>query len=128
MNKDVNVTRCLLIDDNQNAANGVRHLLAGLGVETDHAAASEEALRYCRTEKPDVVLLAAGKAGSQPADFVRRLRDGRSEKKPVVFLYAETADTQLISQSILLGAADVLMQPFDRDILQFKLRQAGVLA
>ena len=63
-----------------------------------------------------------------PKDFVRRLRRNARGKAPVVFLYAETADTELIGQSILQGAADVLMKPFDRDILQFKLRQAGIVA
>ena len=35
---------------------------------------------------------------------------------------------EMIGRSILQGAADVLMKPFDREILQFKLRQAGILA
>jgi hypothetical protein len=48
-------------------------------------------------------------------------------KPPVVFLYAETPDTEMFGQSILEGAADVLMMPLDRDLLRFKLRQAGIL-
>ena len=35
---------------------------------------------------------------------------------------------EMIGQSILQGAADVIMKPFDRELLQFKLKQAGILA
>ena len=42
---------------------------------------------------------------------------GNGVRKPIVFY----------GTSILQGASDVLMQPFDRDLLQFKLRQAGVI-
>jgi len=49
-------------------------------------------------------------------------------KAPVVFLYANTPDTDVIGQSILQGAADVLMQPIDRELLRFKLQQAGLIA
>jgi hypothetical protein len=44
----------------------------------------------------------------------------------VVFLYADTPDTEMFGQSILEGAADVLMMPCDSDLLHFKLRQAGI--
>ena len=73
------------------------------------------------------VMLAAVGADLRPKDFVRLLRRNVNGKNPVVFLYADTPDTEMIGQSILQGAADVLMQPFDRDLLQFKLRQAGVI-
>ena len=43
-----------------------------------------------------------------------------------MFLFAETPDTDMFGQSILEGAADVLMMPLDRDLLHFKLRQAGI--
>jgi len=45
----------------------------------------------------------------------------------VVILYANEPDAEEIGQSILEGAADFIMQPFDLELLQFKLRQAGVL-
>jgi len=34
----------------------------------------------------------------------------------------------MFSQSILEGAADVLMTPLDQDLLRFKLQQAGVIS
>lgn len=122
------MTRCLLIDDDSSESARLQQLLGGLGVDTAQASKSEDALRYCNDNAPDMVMLAASGSGGRPKDFVRKLRRNSSGKKPVVFLYADTPDTELIGQSILQGAADVLMTPFDRDILQFKLRQAGIIA
>ena len=124
----VDMTRCLLIDDDSQESRTLQQLLGALGLDTAQAAQTDDALRYCNDNGPDVVMLAASGSRRHPKDFVRRLRRNIHGKKPVVFLYAETPDTEIIGQSILQGAADVLMQPFDRDILQFKLRQAGIIA
>jgi CheY-like chemotaxis protein len=120
------MARCLLIDDDGRESRRVAALLGGLGLDTARAAAPDEALRYMTAHAPDVVMLAAG--GERPRDFVRRLRRAAGGKKPAVFLYAARPDTDLIGRSILQGAADVLIEPFDRDLLRFKLQQAGVLA
>ena len=124
----VDMTRCLLIGEDSTECRRLQQLLAGLGLDTAHARQPEEALKYCNDNSPEVVMLAAAGAGTGPKDFVRHLRRNVHGKKAVVFLYAETPDTEMFGQWILQGAADVLMNPLDRDILQFKLRQAGVIA
>ena len=122
------MTKCLLIGDDGIECRRLQQLLDGLGLHTAQTSQPDEALKFCNDNAPDVVMLAAVDAGRRPRDFVRHLRRNVHGKKPVVFLYAETPDTEIIGLSILQGAADVLMKPFDRDILQFKLKQAGVLA
>ncbi len=122
------MTRCLLIGEDSTEGRRLQQLLDGLGLDTAQTSKHEDALKYCNDNAPDVVMLAATGAGRRPKDFVRHLRRNVQGKKPVVFLYAETPDTEMIGASILQGAADVLMKPFDRDILQFKLKQAGVIA
>lgn len=121
------MTSVLLIEDNKAERQRLSSMLDGLGLELAQSAAAEEALQYCNDNAPDVVMLAAGLAGRRSKDLVKKLRRSGKGKSPVVFLYAETADTDMIGQSILQGAADVLFKPFDRDLLQFKLRQAGVI-
>lgn len=128
LERNVDMTQCLLIGDESTERNKLQQLLDGLGVETSQTTLPEDALKFCNDNAPDVVMLAASGWGARPKDFVRKLRRNVRGKKPVVFLFAETADTDLIGQSIMQGAADVLMKPFDRDILQFKLRQAGIVA
>ncbi len=121
------MTKCLLIDGDSSERRRLEQLLGGLGLETVFSAAAD-ALQYCNDNSPEVVMLSAGASGVAPQDLVKRLQFCSHGKPPVVFLYAETADTDLFGQSILEGAAEILMMPFDRDLLQFKLQQAGVIA
>lgn len=120
------MTRCLLIDDNGRSRQQLQQILSGLGLETVFTGGGDDALRVCNDNAPDVVLVSASVKGVPPREFMKRLRLNGRGKAPVVFLYAETADTALFGETILEGAADVLMLPFDRDLLQFKLRQAGL--
>ncbi len=124
----VDMTRCLLIDEDNKGRRCLEQMLSGLGLETSLMAGADDALRYCNDNAPDVVMVSADTRGVAPKDLVKRLRFSARGKPPVVFLYAEHADTDMFGQTILEGAADVLMMPFDRDLLQFKLRQAGVIA
>ncbi len=124
----VDMTRCLLIDDDSRESRSLQRLLGALGVDTVQASQADDALQLCSAETPDMVMVAARGAGGRPRDFVRRLRRTARGKAPVVFLYANTPDTDVIGQSILQGAADVLMQPIDGELLRFKLQQAGLIA
>lgn len=121
------MTSCLLVDGDQAERQRVLRLLDGLGLDTAQSGATDDALKYCNDNSPDVVMMAAGLQNSPLSDFVARLRRGIRGRKPVVILYAEKPDMEMIAQSILQGAADVIMKPFDSEILQFKLRQAGVI-
>jgi two-component system, chemotaxis family, chemotaxis protein CheY len=124
----VDMTKCLLIDGDSKGRRYLELMLSGLGLETSLSAGADDALQFCNDNAPEVVMLSAGARGVVPRDLVKRLRYNAQGKPPVVFLYAEHADTEMFGQTILEGAADVLMMPFDRDLLQFKLQQAGVIA
>lgn len=124
----VDMTKCLLIDEDSAERRRLQQLLAALGLETAYTAIPEDALQFCNDNAPEVVMLSAGAPGVTPRDLVKRLQLSSRGKPPVVFLYADTPDTDVFGQSILEGAADVLMMPFDSDLLQFKLRQAGILS
>ena len=121
------MAQCLLIDENEAERQRLSRLLTGLGIDTAETGVAEEAVAFCNDNSPDVVMMAAGIPGRMPKDFVKRMRRARHGKAPVVIVYADRPDTEMIGRSILEGAADVIMKPFDRDLLQFKLKQAGVI-
>jgi PleD family two-component response regulator len=120
------MTTCLLIDEDGRGRQHLQQMLSGLGLETALTTGTDDAVRYCNDNAPDVVMVSTRARGVVPKEFVKRLRLSGRGKPPVVFLYADTPDTEMFGQSILEGAADVLMLPFDRDLLHFKLRQAGI--
>ena len=120
------MTRCLLIGEEGRGRQHLGEMLSGLGLEMSQTNGADEAVRFCNDNSPEVVMLSARANGGAPKEFVKRLRMSARGKPPVVFLFAETPDTEMFGQSILEGAADVLMMPLDRDLLHFKLRQAGI--
>ena len=122
----VDMTRCLLIDEDGRGREYLAQMLTGLGLETALTAGTDDAVRFCNDNSPDVVMLSARSRAAVPRDLVRRLRMSGRGRPPVVFLYAETPDAEMFGQTILDGAADVLMMPLDRDLLLFKLKQAGL--
>jgi PleD family two-component response regulator len=60
----VDMTRCLLIDDDSQESRNLQQLLDGLGLDTAQAAQTDDALKYCNDNGPDVVMLAA--SGGRP--------------------------------------------------------------
>ncbi len=124
----VDMTKCLLIDEDGKGSRYLHQMLSGLGLETSLSAGVDDALKFCNDNAPELVMLSAETRRLAPKDLVKRLHFNSKGKPPVVFLYAERADTDMFGQSILEGAADILMMPLDRDLLQFKLQQAGVIS
>jgi len=87
----------------------------------------ETGIRYCHENKPDLVLMAAG-ALPRSKEFLRLVRyQGQQSGRPVVILYTDEVSMELMGESILQGASEFIMTPFDLELLSFKLRQSGIL-
>ncbi len=118
---------CLLIEKNPTERQRLSQILVGLGLNCSETAGAEDGIRHCHDQHPDVVVMEATTAKAAK-DFMRLVGyKNLTTKKPVVILYADHTDVELMANSIMDGASDFLMKPFDRDLLQFKLQQAGVL-
>ena len=118
---------CLLIEANRDEGQRVSGLLETLGFECTVRQTADEGIRFCHEEHPDLIVMEASELPSA-REFLRLVRyQNRTTKRPVVILYADKPDLEAVGESIMDGAADFLMKPFDRDLLQFKLEQAGVL-
>ena len=118
---------CLLIDKNPVERQRLLQILGSIGIHCDERAGAEEGSRFCQEQSPDfVVMEASGVTAAK--EFLRLVRyQGRHNRKPVVILYADKPNMATVGETIIEGAADFLMKPFDRDLLLFKLEQAGVL-
>lgn len=122
------MTSCLIIDRSAMERDRIQHLLAGLGVDCVQLDSPQAGLRYCLANHPDLVMMDASEI-PEAKEFLRLARHlGRNNGRPVVIFYSGKADVEAMGESILQGASDYLVKPFDRDLLQFKLRQAGIIA
>ena len=118
---------CILIDQNPEERLRVQGLLESMGITCLQCESPEDGIRQCQELRPDVVLMEASRLPAAK-DFLRLVRyQGRQNGKPVVLMYSKRADFETMSGSILEGAAEFLVSPFDRDLLRFKLDQSGIV-
>ena len=119
---------CLLIDKNAGERHRLSAFMAELGFLCTEVPAAEDGIRFCQDHSPDVVVMEAS-ALTDAREFLRLTSfAGKRTGRPVVILYAENPDFETMGESILEGAAEFLLKPFDRDLLKFKLRQSGILS
>ena len=118
---------CLLIDQNPAERHRIGDLVRKFGLTCVEHAGAEAAMPYFEQNRPEVVLMDAS-APDQADRFLRIVRrQTRGRKMPVVIFYSDAPDMVSMGQSILEGAADFLVKPFDGRLLSFKLEQAGLL-
>jgi two-component system chemotaxis response regulator CheY len=118
---------CLIVDDSRIIRKVARRIVEGLGFEVDEAADGAEALSYCGSAMPDVVLLDWNMPVMDGLTFLRRLRglpDGQEPK--VLFCTIETRPER-IAEALSAGADDYVMKPFDGEILQSKFAEVGAV-
>jgi len=120
------MTQCLIVDDSPADRSDIEALLSAYGFDLRSLDSAEAALAECRAAMPDVVLVSGRIASKEAMAFIKRLRR-KPGRHPVVFVYGDSGDPEEIGRAIWEGASECLLKPFDADILDQKLRQAGVV-
>ena len=119
---------CLIVDDSSVVRKVARRILEDLQFTVAEAEDGQKALEVCRQAMPDVILLDWQMPVMSGVEFLAALRketDGGDAPK-VVFCATEN-DVAHIARAMRAGADDYLMKPFDRDIVEAKLQEVGVL-
>ncbi|WP_409019415.1 PleD family two-component system response regulator [Brevundimonas vesicularis] len=117
---------CLIVDDSRIIRKVARRILEDLNFDVQEAADGAEALTLCGSALPHAILLDWQMPVMDGLTFLQRLRarpDGRAVK--VLFCSVETRADR-IAEALDAGADDYVMKPFDGEILQSKLIEAGV--
>ncbi|CAN5251041.1 response regulator [soil metagenome] len=118
---------CLIVDDSRIIRKVARRIVEGLGFEVDEAADGAEALAYCASVMPEIILLDWNMPVMDGLTFLRRLRAQVGGDGPkVLFCTIETAPDR-IAEALAAGADDYVMKPFDGEILQSKLAEVGAV-
>jgi DNA-binding response OmpR family regulator len=122
---------CLLIEPDAKERAHVKNLLDALGMDCVAAPQAESALEASGGETPDVIMMEV----SGLPDAKRILKHhvppqavgGQTARKPVLIMYGRSSNLDVINDSIMHGVSEFLVQPFDLELLRFKLAQSGVL-
>jgi two-component system chemotaxis response regulator CheY len=119
------VKHCLIVDDSRVIRKVACRILEQLRFEVEEVEDGEAALDSCRSRMPDAILLDVPQPGN--VEFLRNLRREEDGARPVVVLCMTENDVSRIAEAISAGANDFVMKPFDRDILQDKFSQIGLI-
>jgi two-component system chemotaxis response regulator CheY len=119
---------CLIVDDSAVVRKVARRILEDLDFGVVEAESGERALEVCRAAMPDLVLLDWQMAGMTSVEFIAALKNqvGENVMPKVVFCTTENDIAQL-AKAMRAGADDYLLKPFDRDIVEAKLQEIGLV-
>ena len=117
---------CLIVDDSKVIRRVARRILEELSFDIQEAVDGQDAWQQCQEKMPDVVLLDWNMPVMSGIDFLRKLRSASGPQPIVVFCTTEN-DMVHIRAAIEAGADEYIMKPFDREIIESKFLQVGLL-
>ena len=118
---------CLVVDDSRVIRKVARRILEDLGFEVAEAADGTEALAWCRTVTPQLILLDWNMPGMSGLEFLKTLRGAPGGEEPRVIFCSVENDLDRIREALAAGADEYIMKPFDREIVEAKFQEVGLL-
>ena len=118
---------CLIVDDSSVIRKVARRILEGLEFQIAEAENGEEAVEACGREMPDAILLDWNMPKMDGYDFVRALRRLPGGDKPRVVFCTTENDVAHIARALHAGANEYIMKPFDKDIVEAKFQEVGLI-
>jgi len=118
---------CLVVDDSRVIRKVARRILEELRFSISEAADGKEALEVCRNAMPDAILLDWNMPVMSGIEFLRALRREEGGTSPLVVFCTTENDMEHISEAINAGANEYIMKPFDRDIIEAKFTEVGLI-
>ena len=104
-----------------------RRILEGLEFEIAEAENGEEAIEACRRQIPDAILLDWNMPKMDGYEFLRVLRRLPGGDRPKVVFCTTENDVAHIARALHAGANEYIMKPFDKDIVEAKFQEVGLL-
>ncbi len=119
--------QCLIVDDSRVIRKVARRILEELKFSIDEAEDGELALDICRRRMPDAILLDWNLPTMTGVDFLRALRREPLGDRPIVVFCTTENDIAHITEAIGAGANEYVLKLFDRDIVEAKFTEAGLM-
>lgn len=118
---------CLVVDDSKVIRKVARRILEELSFEIEEAVDGQDALDKCESNMPDVVLLDWNMPVMDGLEFLKALRALENVEQPAVVFCTTENDMAHIRTAIEAGANEYIMKPFDREIIEAKFTQVGLI-
>jgi two-component system chemotaxis response regulator CheY len=118
---------CLVIDDSPVIRKVARRILEELRFTSSEAENGREALDLCLMQMPDAVLVDWNMPVMDGIAFLVALRKEQGGNEPKVIFCTTENDVEHITRAISAGANEYIMKPFDRDIIEAKFHEVGLI-
>lgn len=118
---------CMVVDDSGVIRKVACRILEEMDFATSEAVDGQDALEKCRASMPDAILLDWNMPVMSGIDFLRALRQEDGGGNPVVVFCTTENDVSHITEAIEAGANEFIMKPFDRDIVEAKFAEVGLV-
>lgn len=116
---------CLIVDDSRVIRKVSSKIAKSLGYIPLEAQDGEEALARCKKAMPALVLTDWNMPEMDGIEFVKRLRQIPTPKRPMVMFCTSNGEVEDIHEGIKAGADDYIVKPFDEAALRAKLERLG---
>ena len=122
MDRTMPKEKILVVDDEEDILELVRHNLAREGFEIRCADTGEKALRTLKTDPVDLIVLDLMLPGINGFDVAKQIKDDpRIQHIPIVMLTAKGSETDVVT-GLELGAEDYITKPFSPRILLARIQ------
>ena len=121
------MTQCMMIGPANDEKHHLGDMLSAYGFDLTSPANANDALIACDNDMPDVIVLPDNLKDMDVMAFIRRLRQSQKGDQAAVFLCSDKPDSEKMGRAIWEGASDFLIEPYDAEVLDRKLKQAGVV-
>ena len=118
---------CLVVDDSSVIRKVARRILEDLSFTITEAEDGQQALERCQAEMPDAILLDWNMPIMNGLEFLAQLRQLQNGEKPKVVFCTTENDVGHIARAIRAGANEYIMKPFDREIVEAKFQEVGLI-
>lgn len=121
------MTHCLIVDDSQTIRKIIRRIMEEFGFACAEAEDGQKALEACQARMPDVIMLDWNMPVMDGLSFLKALRAGVNGAYPKVLFCTTENSMDFIQNGMTAGADEYIMKPFDKDLIQSKLVQLGIV-
>jgi two-component system, chemotaxis family, chemotaxis protein CheY len=118
---------CLVVDDSSVIRKVARRILEGLEFQIVEAEDGEQALDACKRQLPEAILLDWNMPKMDGYEFLRMLRRMPGGDAPKVVFCTTENDVAHIARALHAGANEYIMKPFDKEIVEAKFQEVGLI-
>ncbi len=118
---------CLIVEDSSVIREIAVRILRELKLDAKEAHNAHDGVQFCQEQKPDAVFLDWDLPSMGALDFLRGIGELDADKRPIIILCATENDPQQFTLAKAAGAAHHILKPFDRNSIEEKLAELGVI-